>query len=73
MMMLLALVFTIVSQSSSATVNVPNSILSFHCIKSARIRRYPGPYSVRMRGNADKNNSEYDTFQAVFPVVFNVD
>ena len=64
--MLLALVFTIVSQSSSAAVNVRNSILSFHCIKSARIRSYPGPYSVRMRDNADKNNSAYDTFHAVF-------
>ena len=40
-----------------------------HCVKSVRIRSYSGPhfpafglntqYSVRMRENADQNNSEY--------------
>ena len=30
-----------------------------HCVKSVPIRSYSGPYSVRMRGNTDQNNSEY--------------
>ena len=29
-----------------------------HCVKSVNIRSYSGPYSVRMRKNADQNNSE---------------
>ena len=44
-----------------------------HCVKSARIRRFPGPYflpfgqskspdSVQMRGNADQNISEFGPF-----------
>ena len=44
-----------------------------HCVKSARIWSYTGlyfpsfglnisPYSVRMRGNTDQNNSEYGHF-----------
>ena len=33
-----------------------------HCAKSVRIRSYFGPYSVRMRGNTDQNNSEYGHF-----------
>ena len=36
------------------------------CVKSVRIRNYSGPYSVRMRKNADQNNSEYGTFYAVY-------
>ena len=46
---------------------------TLHCVKSVRIRSYSGPYflafglnaeiySVRMRGNADQNNSEYVLF-----------
>ena len=30
--------------------------------KSAHIRSYFGPYSVRMRENTDQNNSEYVHF-----------
>ena len=33
-----------------------------YCVKSVRIRSYSCPYSVRMRENADKNNSEYEHF-----------
>ena len=44
-----------------------------HCLKSVRIRSHSGlnrererdrtsPYSVRMRENADQNNSEYGHF-----------
>ena len=38
-----------------------------HCVKSVRIRSYPGlhlecPYSAQMRENADQNNSEYGHF-----------
>ena len=44
-----------------------------HCVKCVRIRSYSGPhfsafglnterYSVRMRENADQNNSEYGHF-----------
>ena len=47
--------------------------LSIHCVKSVCIRSYSGPreirrdteylsYSVRMRENADENNSEYGHF-----------
>ena len=32
-----------------------------HCVKSARILSI-SPYSVRMRENADQNNSEYGHF-----------
>ena len=35
---------------------------SKHCVKSARIWSYFGPYSVRMRENKDQNNSEYRHF-----------
>ena len=31
-------------------------------VKSVRIRSYSGPYSVRMRENADQNNSKYGHF-----------
>ena len=30
--------------------------------ESVRIRSYSGPYSVRMWGNTDQNNSEYENF-----------
>ena len=30
-----------------------------HCVKSVPIRSYSGPYSVRMRENAEQINSEY--------------
>ena len=33
-----------------------------HCVKSVRIQSYSGPYSVRIRENADQNNSEYGYF-----------
>ena len=33
-----------------------------HCVKSVRIRRYSGPYSVQMRKDTDQNNSEYGHF-----------
>ena len=33
-----------------------------HCVKSVRIRSFSGPYSVRMRENADQKNSEYGHF-----------
>ena len=49
-----------------------------HCAKSVRIQSYSGPhfsafglnaerypYSIRMRKNADRNNSDTDTFHAV--------
>ena len=36
--------------------------LTFHYVKSVRIRSYSGLYSVRMRENADQNNSEYGLF-----------
>ena len=52
--------------------NVEHTI---HCVKSVRIRSYSGPHfpafglnterygcSVRMRENADENNSEYKYF-----------
>ena len=43
---------------------------NINCVKSARIRSYSGPYfpafglmySVRIRENADQNNSEYGHF-----------
>ena len=38
---------------------------TMHCVNSVRIRSYSGPifpYSVRMRGNKDHNNSEYGHF-----------
>ena len=35
---------------------------NWHCVKSVRIMSYSGPYSVRMRDNADQNNSEYGHF-----------
>ena len=47
---------------------------TFNCVKSVRIRRYSGPhfptfglnsislYSIRMRENADQNNSKYGHF-----------
>ena len=31
-------------------------------MKSVRIQRYSGPYSVRMQENADQDNSEYGHF-----------
>ena len=34
-------------------------------VKSVRLRSYSGPYSVRMRENADQNNFKKDTFYAV--------
>ena len=33
-----------------------------HCLKSVRIRSFSGPYSVRMRENADQKNSKYGHF-----------
>ena len=33
-----------------------------HCVKSVRIRRFSGPYLVRMWGNAYQKNSEYGDF-----------
>ena len=33
-----------------------------HCVKSSRMRSYSGPYSFRMRENADQSNSEYGQF-----------
>ena len=54
---------------------VNSSIPGWHCMKSVRIRSYFGPhfpvfglnrgispYSVRMKENADQNNSEYGHF-----------
>ena len=35
-----------------------------HCVRSVRIRSYFGPYSVRMRENANQNNFEYGYFSA---------
>ena len=32
------------------------------CVKSVPIQSYSGPYSVRIRENADQNNSEYGYF-----------
>ena len=32
------------------------------CVKSIHIRSYSGPYSVRMRGNEEQNNFEYEHF-----------
>ena len=34
----------------------------YHCLKSVPIRNYSGPYSVRIRGNTDQNNSEFRHF-----------
>ena len=34
----------------------------YRCVKSVRIRNYCGWYTVRMRENADQNNSEYGHF-----------
>ena len=42
--------------------NISRSSFYYHCAKSAFIRSYSGPYSVRMRENADQNNSEYVHF-----------
>ena len=33
-----------------------------HYVKSVRTGSYSGPYTVRMRENADQNNSEYGHF-----------
>ena len=33
-----------------------------HCEKSFRMRIFSGPYSIRMRENADRKNSEYRHF-----------
>ena len=33
-----------------------------HCVKNVRIGSFSRPYSVRMRQNADQNNSEYGHF-----------
>ena len=33
-----------------------------HYVESVRIQGCPGPYSVKMWGNADQNNSEYGHF-----------
>ena len=35
-----------------------------HGVKSVRILSYSGPYSARMRKNADQNNSEYGHFSS---------
>ena len=48
---------------SSARENAETNMC--HCVKSVRIRSYSGPYSVRMRENADQNNLNTDTFQTV--------
>ena len=37
-------------------------VWSIHCMKSVRIQRYSGPYSVRMQENTDQDNSEYGHF-----------
>ena len=34
----------------------------YHFVKSAHIRSYSGPYSVRMQENTDQNNSKYGHF-----------
>ena len=33
-----------------------------HCVKSVRIRRFFGPYSVQMRENTNQKNSEQGHF-----------
>ena len=44
-------------------VKYESSYLKFnHCVKSVRIQRFSGPYSVRMRENKDQKNSEYGHF-----------
>ena len=51
-------------------LNAVTNIIISHCVKSVRIRSYSGPHfpafelnmerhGVRMRENADQNNSEY--------------
>ena len=37
-------------------------ILVMHCLKNVRIRSCSAPNSIRMRENADQNNSEYGHF-----------
>ena len=41
------------------------SVPQLHSVKSFRIRRFSGLYSVRMQGNTDQKNSEYGQFYAV--------
>ena len=36
--------------------------LRLHCEKSVRIRRFSGPYLVRMQENTDQKNSKYGHF-----------
>ena len=39
-----------------------NYTLTLHCVKSVCVWSFCGPYSARMRGNADQKNSEYEHF-----------
>ena len=39
-----------------------NFSMDTHCVKSVRIRSFSGPYSDRMRENANQKNSEYGHF-----------
>ena len=33
-----------------------------HCVKNVRVRKFSGPYPVRMQENTGKKNSEYGQF-----------
>ena len=40
------------------------AIFENHCVKSVRVRSYPGPYFPAFGLNKDQNNSEYGHFFA---------
>ena len=41
-----------------------------NCVKSVRLQSYSGSYSVRMRKNAEQNNSEYGHFLRSVTIAF---
>ena len=48
---------------------IPLKPRSLHCVKSARIWSFSGPYSVQMRKNTEQKTPNRDTFHAV-PVAY---
>ena len=50
------------SNTNAQQLHVPALMVYLHCVKSVRIRRISGPYSVRLLENTDQKKPKYEHF-----------